>query len=121
MQPLRTPSKRQSTAHDPIDETGVLRITHPFHPLRGKTFKLIERRNTWGEDRVYFYDVRGEFRRLPAAWTSVSARNAFETISAGRSHFRVEDLLQLVSLIAQEKQATQSARPAQRKEKSSRK
>lgn len=24
----------------------------------GKTFKLVERRTTWGEDRVYFHDVR---------------------------------------------------------------
>jgi hypothetical protein len=45
----------------------------------------------------------------------------FETISAGRSHFRVEDLLQLVALIAQEKQASQSAGPARRKAKVSRK
>jgi hypothetical protein len=68
-------------------------------------FELIERRTTWGEDRVYFQDARGELRRLPAVWTSLSARSVFETISAGRSHFRVEDLLQLGTLIAQEKQA----------------
>lgn len=78
-------------------------------------FKLIERRTTWGEDRVYFNDEKGEFRRMPTAWTSVSARSVFEKISAGRSHFRVEDLLQLVALIAQEKQASQRARLARRK------
>jgi uncharacterized protein DUF5372 len=41
---LRTRSNKQSTARDPVDEKRSLRITHPFHPLRGKTFKLIERR-----------------------------------------------------------------------------
>jgi hypothetical protein len=117
----RRRSNKQSTARDSIDETRSLRITHPFHPLRGKTFKLIERRTTWGEDRVYFHDVSGEFRRLPTAWTSVSARSVFETISAGRSHFRVEDLLQLVALIAQEKQARQRVGPARHKAKASRK
>jgi hypothetical protein len=35
---------------------------------------------------------------MPTAWTSASARIAFESISAGRSHFRAEDLLQLVAL-----------------------
>lgn len=117
----RKRSNKQSTARDPVDETRSLQITHPFYPLRGKTFKLIERRTTWGEDRVYFHDEKGEFRRMPSAWTSVSARRVFETISAGRSHFRVEDLLQLVALIAQEKQANQCAGPARRKAKASRK
>jgi len=36
----------------------------------------------------------------------------FETISAGRSHFRVEDLLKLVALIAQDKQVNRPRRPA---------
>ena len=78
-------------------------------------FKLIERRTTWGEDRVYFHDEKGEFRRMPTAWTSVSAHSVFEKISAGRSHFRVVDLLQLVALIAHERQASQRARVARRK------
>jgi hypothetical protein len=45
----------------------------------------------------------------------------FETISAGRSHFRVEDLLQLVALIAQEKHARQRVDQARHKAKASRK
>lgn len=61
---------------------------------------LVERRNTWGEDRVYFHDDAGDLKRMPAAWTSDAAPNAFETVSAGRSHFRTEDLLQLTMLIA---------------------
>jgi len=36
----------------------------------------------------------------------------FETIAAGRSHFRVEDLLKLVALIAQGKQSNRPRRPA---------
>jgi hypothetical protein len=117
----RVPSKKQSIARDPIDEKHLFRITHPFHPLRGKTFELIESRKTWGEDRVYFHDNNGELRRIPTAWTSVSTRGVFETISAGRSHFRLEDLLQLVTLIAQEKQARQLSGTARRKAKVSRK
>jgi Family of unknown function (DUF5372) len=37
-------------------EAQTFRVTHPFHPLRGRTFQLVDCRQTWGEERVYFYD-----------------------------------------------------------------
>jgi transposase len=61
--------------------------------------------SAWGEDRVYFHDETGRLRRLPAAWTSAAPPDAFVEISAGRSHFRTEDLLQLAALIARQRQA----------------
>jgi hypothetical protein len=79
-----------------------VRITHPFHPLHGREYVLVECRSAWGEERVYFHDDAGRLRRLPAAWTSAAAPSAFEVLSAGRSHFRVEDLLRLVALIARQ-------------------
>ena len=88
-----------------IHETQFVRVTHPFHPLHGREFALVDWRQTWGEDRVYYLDEAGTLKRLPAAWTSVAARSAFEVLSAGRSHFRVEDLLQLVALITGAKEA----------------
>jgi hypothetical protein len=76
------------------------RVTHPFHPLFGREFVLVDRRNNWGEDSVYYHDeTTGRLRRLPAAWTSKAASSLFEAISAGRSHFRPTDLLQLADLI----------------------
>lgn len=66
----------------------------------------MDRRNTWGEDRVYFHDDAGDLKRMPAAWTSAAAPNAFETVSAGRSHFRIADLLQLTMLIARHKETS---------------
>jgi hypothetical protein len=65
----------------------------------------VDRRSTWGEDRVYYHDETGRLRRLPATWTSVATASPFEVLSAGRSHFRVEDLLQLVALIARQREA----------------
>jgi len=79
----------------------LFRITHVFHPHYGRDFTLVDRRNAWGEDRVFFHDDAGKLRRVPAAWTSAAPPDAFVEISAGRSHFRIEDLLQLVALIAQ--------------------
>lgn len=81
------------------------RVTHPFHPLHGREFLLVDRRQTWGEDRVYFIDETGALRRLLAAWTSAAAPSAFEVIAAGRSPFRVVDLLRLVALIARQEEA----------------
>ena len=70
----------------------------------------MDRRNAWGEDRVYFHDDTGRLRRLPTAWTSVAPPDAFVALSAGRSHFRVEDLLQLVALIARQRPVRAPAR-----------
>jgi hypothetical protein len=46
----------------------------------------------WGEDRVCFRDDTGELRYLPTDWTSLALPDPFVQASAGRSHFRIEDL-----------------------------
>ena len=56
-------------------------------------------RQTWGEDRVYFYDDGGELEALPARWTDAGVPDAFRVVSAGRAHFRTEDLLALARLL----------------------
>jgi hypothetical protein len=99
------------------NEAQVVRITHPFHPLCGREFILLERRSVWGDERVYFHDDAGRLRRLPIAWSNIGTPDAFEVISAGRSHFRVEDLLQLVSLIDRQKGAPAAAPPPKRRKK----
>jgi hypothetical protein len=60
---------------------------------------MILRRQGWGEDRVDYLDLGGRVRMIPASWTSLVAADPFEVISAGRSWFRVEDLLTLSRLI----------------------
>lgn len=61
----------------------------------------MERRQTWGENRVYYHDESGNLRRIATQWTSLAAADAFVLTSAGRSSLRVEDLLQLVVLVEQ--------------------
>jgi hypothetical protein len=53
-------------------------------------------------------------RRLPASWTSVVAPSVFETMAAGRSHFRTSDLLQLVASIGDYDKAGSSFADLQR-------
>ena len=71
------------------------RITHPYHPLFQLEFEAISNRQNWGEDRVWFYDNSGRFRSVPTSWTDAAAVDAFVVVAAGRSLFRVVDLVEL--------------------------
>jgi hypothetical protein len=74
-------------------------VTHPFHPLHGREFEVIEYHRAWGEERVYFLDAAGHMQRLPVSWTDVAGEDVFVAMAAGRSPLRVEDLLQLADLL----------------------
>ena len=89
-----------SNAPDVAAERRSFRITHPFHPLFGHEFDLVNVTHCWGDDRVFYVDENDQVRALPARWTSLLADDPFAVISAGRSALRVADLLELVELIA---------------------
>lgn len=74
-------------------------MTHPFHPWAGREFVFVAVRQTWGEDRVFFFDEDGAMRSLPTGWTDACAPDVFVSLAAGRSPFRVEDLLALAELV----------------------
>ncbi len=88
-----------SNATDANDARQRFRVTHPFHPLCGREYDLIEYRHFWAEDRVVYVDEMGVARSLPARWTNAVADDPTVVVSGGRSHFRVADLLDLVKLI----------------------
>jgi hypothetical protein len=56
-------------------------------------------RQNWGEDRVWFYDNDGSLRSVPTSWTDAAPMNVFVVVAAGRSLFRVADLLELTQRI----------------------
>jgi hypothetical protein len=62
---------------------------------------LATRKQNWGEDRVMFFDVHGRLRSMLTSWTSLAGEDAFAQVSAGRSWFRIDDLLKLVALLDQ--------------------
>lgn len=92
---MRSPS----TALDADDEQRTVRVTHPFHPWLGREFVFVAVRQTWGEDRAFFLDEDGVQRSLPRAWTDACDVDPFVALAAGRSAFRVEDLLVLAELL----------------------
>jgi hypothetical protein len=91
-----------STALDGVDLVACsrVRVTHPFHPLAGQELEFVERQHNWQRDRVYGLDEQGELVSLPAEWTDAVAADPFVVVSAGRSPFHVEALLELSELVA---------------------
>ena len=69
------------------------------------------RKLTWGEDRVFYYDQGGKLKSLLTNVTDVSSKDAFDRISAGRSAFRVDDLLELRHLFDKRKQGGKGGAP----------
>ncbi len=48
---------------------------------------------------MYFQYEAGRLASLPAHWTSVVGEDPIRVLAAGRSHFRVEDLREMVRLM----------------------
>jgi hypothetical protein len=64
---------------------------------------LVDYRQTWGEHQVYFHDANQRLRAVPTDWTSMAALDPFVSVAAGRSCFRIVDLLELAQMIARGK------------------
>lgn len=88
-----------SNTPDADGRTRRFQVTHPFHPLFEHEFELLEYRQCWGEDRVFYLNEGGDLRSFPARWTSAVADDPLTVIASGRAMFRIDDLLELVTLI----------------------
>lgn len=75
-------------------------MNHPFHPWFGRELELIDSRNNWGEERVCFLDEQGRMASIPASYTDARGDDPFVAITAGRAHFRYQDLVELAGWIA---------------------
>ena len=88
-----------SIAPIPNQDVRWIRITHPFHPLSGKQFDLVEHRCIFAESFVYFHDCDGHLREIPSAWTDFVSGDAFVEVAAGRSPLHARCLLELADLV----------------------
>jgi Family of unknown function (DUF5372) len=91
--------RTRSTTANPAGTGETFRVTHPYHPLFGREYKLVTYCHGWGSHRVYFHDDAGRLRKIPACWTDVVAEDPFVVVAAGRAAFHVADLLMLADLI----------------------
>ncbi|MXW31116.1 MAG: hypothetical protein F4X54_00825 [Chloroflexi bacterium] len=74
-------------------------MTHPFHPLHGREFDLVEIVAASGIRRVFYADDGGTLRTIRQAFTSLALVDPFARVAAGRSAFRVQDLLELAAFL----------------------
>ena len=74
-------------------------MVHPYHPLFGREFQVVDYRHNWGEDRVYFHHPDNILTSIPTGWTSLLEQDPFVVVAAGRSNFRVGELVELARLI----------------------
>ena len=81
------------------DERTEIHVTHPFSPLKGKRFEVIEHMITWGEDRVLCIDENGETRLLMTSWTDYLPVEPFIAVSNGTVDFRYDDLKLLSQML----------------------
>jgi len=87
---------------DDLNDHHVFTITHPFHPLSGHHFVVLERRFAWGEERVFFHDpLTQELRSLPLQWTSLAPSDPFLTIAQGRTLLRFIDVQRLLEALGE--------------------
>jgi hypothetical protein len=87
------------TAPNTGDKRHHVRITHPFHPLRGKQFELIEHKCIYAESYLFFYDPFGRLLQIPAVWTDLLKPDAFVEAAVGRSPLHAGRLLELAELL----------------------
>lgn len=97
------PYMRRSGVHTaPLSTrlTRKFRITHPFHPLFGQEFESTGHKRLSGRNHFVFYNITGKKTTIPVTWTDApEEEDIYVIISAGRSYFRIEDLIGLSDLV----------------------
>ncbi|HIG28594.1 MAG TPA: hypothetical protein EYQ50_12665 [Verrucomicrobiales bacterium] len=94
---MRLPTSSTTPRRDA--EKRIFKITHPFHPLKGKVLEIVTYRRNWDEDRIYFYERKNELVSVSASWTDILAPDPFVSVASGRALFRTGELKRLVALI----------------------
>jgi len=86
-------------AGDAITAAGLVRVTHPFHPLSGRQFACVgERYNRYGKRLLLRVDDV-TVRSIPPQWTDLIPPDPEIAMGGYRALFRVADLLELTKLV----------------------
>ena len=88
----------QTAANDNQTVQGF-KIIHPFHPLYEKEFDILNFVYVCHEHKIFFHDEQENVASIPVAWTNFLPEDPFVAVSAGRSFFRIDDLIQLFQKI----------------------
>jgi len=78
----------------------VFTVTHPCSPLKGKTYKLIERKQCWGDDRLLYLDENEDYRRILTSWTDYTPQDPFLETSGGKAVLSETSMIELAQLLS---------------------
>lgn len=102
-----------ATTPDDRDEGDTFTVTHPFHPLAGRSFATVMQRTAYGEPRVFYLDpTTALLQSLPLAWTDLAPPDPFRLAAADRAILRLTDLRALAALVQGLRAATGERSPA---------
>ena len=76
-----------------------MEITHPFHPWKGHCFPVESHSKYFGLKNVRLRVEADLLVSVPVAWTGLRQVDSFETVSAGRSLFRFDELISVRILV----------------------
>ena len=98
--PARAACSSTQNAGGAVPSTRLVRVTHPFHPLRGQEFICVgERCNRYGV-RLLLSVGADTVCAVPQQWTNLAAPDPAVIIGAERALMRVADLVELARLVA---------------------
>lgn len=81
------------------DSRKTFKIIHPFIPQYKNEYEFIDRRLSWGEDRVVYFDENSHAATVFTSWTNVIEPDTFVMQSAGRCNFKYSDLVELSKIL----------------------
>ena len=86
------------TAHDSIAPSGSVKITHPFHPLRGKSFVVLKARFVRGVECLVLKGSASGTFAVPRDWTNHARPDAYRDADVLPGFLKLAPLLSLVEL-----------------------
>jgi hypothetical protein len=80
--------------------TSQFKITHPFHPKKGKVFYLIDRKKVWGDDRIFYVNENGQLCLIPANFTDAFEKDPFIELSNEKCVTTFDSLMSLMHIVS---------------------
>jgi hypothetical protein len=99
--------------------SGCAEITHPFHPLKGKTFTILKTRSVAGVETLVLQGFsRGSFA-VPKEWTDQADPCTADSLNHHLPIFDARRLLALAELIRQSEHESELEKDVDSREKQS--
>lgn len=88
---------------------GWAEIRHPFHPLRGQRFEVLQKRRIAGIDTLILRQVeRGTFS-IAREWTDWADPSPYDSVGLSAQRVNAESLFELAALLEQLARSNRSA------------